>query len=152
MLLQLRNYSKVVEKLCRVTSTNMSMLYFPVETCLRMAGRKISLQDLIHRLHLSQDLLEKELSEEHLREVSRIIADHEIVGPELGLTLQEMTTISSNNVNKQEVQKMEMLRKWKQKCIWNATYGKLIEAFLNCGRADHACDVCELLTKSELRM
>ena len=124
------------------------MLYFPVATCLRMAGREISLQDLIYRFHLPQYLLDKEVSEEHLRKISRIIAHHEIVGPELGLTSQEMTTISSD-VNKQELQKIEMLKKWKQKYIWNATYRKLIEAFLNCGRADHARDVCELLTKSE---
>ena len=113
-----------------------------------MAGCEISLQDVIDRFHLPQYLLDKEVSEEHLRKISRIIAHHEIVGPELGLTSQEMTTISSD-VNKQELQKIEMLKKWKQKYIWNATYRKLIEAFLNCGRADHARDVCELLTKSE---
>lgn len=114
-----------------------------------MAGSEISLQDLIERFPLSLGQLDKEISEEHLRAISRIIADHEIVGYELGVTLAEMATISSNHVNNQELQKVEVLRKWKQKCIWNATYRKLIEVFLKCGRADHARDVCELLTESK---
>ena len=113
-----------------------------------MARPKISLQNLIDRFQLSQGQLEEEVSEEHLRKISRIIADHQIVGPELGLTPQEMTTISSNYVNNQELQKQEVLRKWKQEFVWNATYRNLIEAFLKCGRADHARDVCKLLTES----
>lgn len=108
----------------------------------------ISFKDLIDRFKLSQGLLDKEVSEEHLRKTSRIIADHEIIGLELGLTPQDMTTISSNNVKKQELQKLEMLGKWKQRYLWKATYRKLIEAFLMCGRADHAQDMCIMLTES----
>ena len=53
-----------------------------------MARPGISLQDLVDTFHLSQDQLDREVSEgteEHLREVARIIDDHEIVGYELGL-------------------------------------------------------------------
>ena len=108
----------------------------------------ISLQDLIERFQLSPHQLDTELSEGHLGEVSRIIDNHHIVGPELGLSRQEMTTISSD-VHGMELQKIEMLRVWKRKCVWRATYRILIEAFLRCNRGDYARKVCELLTQSK---
>ena len=46
-----------------------------------MAGSRISVEDLIEKYTLSQDLLDQEVSEEHLKEVSRIIEDPEIGGP-----------------------------------------------------------------------
>ena len=60
-----------------------------------MAGFKISLPDLIERFRLSKYQLDTRLGEEQLTEVARIVADHEILGPELGLTDDEMTAISS---------------------------------------------------------
>ena len=112
-----------------------------------MAAPVISLEDLIARFQLSRQL-DMEIREEHLGEVSRIIDNHQIVGPELGLFQQEMTAICSD-VNGVELQKIEMLRIWKQKYLWRATYRKLIEAFLRCSRGDHARKVCELLTQSK---
>ena len=109
-----------------------------------MAGSRISVEDLIEKYTLSQDLLDQEVSEEHLKEVSRIIEDPEIVGPELGLTPPEMTTVSSNARSK-ELQRAAMLTKWKQTHAFKATYKKLIKALLKCHRADHAQRVCELL-------
>ena len=113
-----------------------------------MAGPIISLEDLIDKFQLSQKLLGKEVSEEHLKEVSRIIDDHEIVGPELGLTQQEMTAISRDGKT-HDLQKVAVLRKWKQKFSWKATFRVLIEALLKCNRADHARQVCELLAQSK---
>ena len=102
----------------------------------------ISLQDLIERFHLSGDLLDASLSDEHLRDVSRIIADQKILGSELGLTSADMTTI---NQQPPEHQRLAMLEKWKQKFDWTATYRKIIDALLKCTRADLARQVCELL-------
>ena len=109
-----------------------------------MAESRISVEELREKYTLSQDLLDQEVSEEHLKEVSRIIEDPEIVGPELGLTPQEMTTVSSDARNK-ELQRTAMLTKWNQTHGYKATYEKLIKALLKCHRADHAQRVCELL-------
>ena len=108
----------------------------------------LSLQDLIHRGRLSQDLLHQEVSDMYLRELSRIIDNHEVVGPELGLTSAEMTDIK-RDVRTHELQKLAMLRRWKQKFAPKATYGALIEALLKCSRADLARRVCELLVQSK---
>lgn len=111
-----------------------------------MAG--ISLQDLKKVCHITEDQLDMKISDEHLREVSRIIDDHNTVGPELGLTPQEMAAIN-HDAKTMEHQKMTMLTKWKQKFAWKATYKMLIEANLKCSRGEDAQKVCELLTQSE---
>ena len=59
-----------------------------------MAGLEILLQDL----QLSKDQLDAEVRKEHLSELSRIIDDHETLGPELGLTPDEMTAIGSEQL------------------------------------------------------
>jgi len=112
-----------------------------------MEGSEISLQDLVERFQLSDELLDTSLSDEHLREASRIIDDHRILGPELGLKSVELKTI--NQEQSPELQRLATLEKWRQKLAWKATYRKLIEALLKCSRADVAEQVCELLAQSK---
>lgn len=109
----------------------------------------ISLQDLIERFQLSNDLLDASLSDEHLRDVSRIIADPKILGPELELTSGEMTDV---NQQPAEHRRFAMLEKWKQKFDWKATYRKIVEALLRCSRADLARQVCELLAPRKCKL
>lgn len=70
------------------------------------------------------------------------------MGPELGLTVSEITAIN-RDAPTHELKKTATLRKWKDKYAWNATYRNLIEALLKCTRAEHAQEVCELLTQSK---
>jgi len=114
---------------------------FPVDT-------GISLQGLIDKFELSEDLLRNELSEEHLNEASRIIDDHEIVGYELGLAEAEMTAINAD-ASKQELRRKVMLRRWKRKYALKATYRKFIEVLLRCSRADQATELCKLLAQGK---
>ena len=107
----------------------------------------ISLQKVKERFHLSQDQLNAEVSQEHLIAANRIIGDHRILGPHLGLSPEEMDDIKQER--SPELQRSAMLRKWKEKFAWNATYGVLIEALLKCSRAICARDVCKLLTQSK---
>lgn len=106
-----------------------------------MAGPGISIQELVTKFQLSQALLDKELSEEHLREASGIIDDHETVGLEQGLSRPERTTSSLEP-------EFQMLTRWK-KYVGKATYRKLIEALLKCSKTDQAQEVCKLLARSE---
>jgi len=114
-----------------------------------MAGSKISLQDLIEKFQLSKDQLDAGLGEEQLREAARIVADHETLGLELGLTPDEMTAISSEKTL--QLQRSAVLRKWKQKSAWMANYRTLIEALLKCSRADLAQEVCEVLVQGKCK-
>jgi len=107
-----------------------------------MTSTGITLHDLTDECELQSQDLEKEISEKHLRDVSRIIDDHEIVGFELELTQQEINDITQDG-RTQELRRLKMLKKWKQ------TYRKLIDALLKCHRGDAARDVCELLSQSK---
>ena len=124
---------------------NLNVAYFAV--LLQMAGSKISLKELKERFQLSNDQLDASLGEEQLREAARIVADHETLGSELGLTADEMRAISSEKTL--QLQRLAMLTKWKQKSAWLANYRTLIEALLKCSRADLAQEVCEWLAQSK---
>ena len=114
-----------------------------------MEGSKISLQNLIERCKLSDKQLDETLSKEHMREASRVIDNHEILGPELGLSAAEMAAIDQRQVP--VLQRVAMLQKWKQKLAWKATYRTLVEALLKCSRADLAQHVCEWLVQSKFK-
>ena len=101
-------------------------------------------QDLYDRFRISEHALNGELSEEHLQEVSHFI-DHNTLGPELGLTSQDMKDINLDE-RAEDLRRAATLRKWKEVYAFNATYRKLIEALLKCRKADQAVKVCELLT------
>ena len=111
---------------------------------------KISLQDLIERFHLSKDQLDKEVSDEHLREASRIIDDHKTLEPALGLLIKRwlQSVLTWANMRSKSGNIEENGRQ-AQVCLEGHIYRKLIDALLKCGRADHDQDVYELLSKSE---
>ena len=112
-----------------------------------MEGSKIYLKDLIERFQLSNDQLDARLGGEEQLRVARVVANYEILGPELRLTDDEMTAISSEKTR--QLQRSAMLRIWVQKLAWRATYRRLLEALLECSRADLAEKVCELLAQSK---
>lgn len=103
-----------------------------------------TLEDLLARFKISERQLKDKLSDEHLPAIARII-DHEIVGPQLGLTQQEMEAIQADG-QREEVRRLNTLRKWRQKYSINATYEELLKALLSCKMAELAEKVCILLS------
>ena len=106
------------------------------------------MQDLMERFQLSQYELDAEMGPEHLHDCAKLFDDYEIVGAELGLDEPAMTAIRDDEKT-QERKRMALLKKWKQVFAWRATYRCFIDALLNCGRADCACNVCKLLARSK---
>ena len=113
-----------------------------------MTETRISLQDLVDRFHLSPDQLGKKVSEEYDMALSKIIGDHEILGPLLGLTDQEMIEVD-RDARTHEGRKKAMLVKWRQIYAFKATFEILIKAFLQCDRAQGAEEVCKLLAQGK---
>ena len=103
-------------------------------------------QDIYDRFKISEHLLNGELSEKNLLEVSHFI-DHNTLGPELGLTMQDMKDINIDE-RAEDLRRVATLQKWKEACAFNATYRKLIEALLKCSKAAQAAKVCKLLIQS----
>ena len=63
-----------------VLKVHMYIYVYVLRPYLGCMSCRVSVENLIQKYTLSQDLLDQEVSEEHLQEVSRIIEDHEIVG------------------------------------------------------------------------
>lgn len=110
-------------------------------------ARSISLPDLMERFHLSECQLKKEVSDDHLNKLSKVINGHEVIGPELGLKDIDLTDLSAAGSEFQKNRKM--LNTWKQRFSFNATFKVLIEALLNCSKGQQATDVCRILTHCE---
>ena len=87
----------------------------------------------------------KPCSDEHLAGISPSIVDWRAVSPFLGLTEAEEIAILGSNPHSVPVQKITMLRKWKQKRGAKATYKRLCRVFRDCGSRDLEEKVTELL-------
>ena len=48
-----------------------------------------------------------------------------------------------------EQKRVEMLRKWKEKFAFKATYRVFIKALLSCGKASDAIDACKAIVSSK---
>lgn len=107
-------------------------------------AEEITLQSLMKEYRLSQELLDKEVGDKFLREVSWIIDDHDVLGRELGLKEPELMDIN-HNTEDHNLRKRNMLMKWRQRYAFKATNKKLIEALLECHENKQARDVCKLL-------
>lgn len=104
-----------------------------------------TLEDLLARFQISEHQLREKLSDEHLPAIARLVTNHGIVGPELGLTQQEMQAIQVDGQS-EEVRRLNTLRKWREKYSINATYQELLKALLNCEMAEQAEKVCIILS------
>ena len=106
-----------------------------------MAG--ITFEELIARVGISVDELDKECSDDHINNISLFLANWQTVAPLLGLTEVEREDVQDET--RAQDRRYKMLLKWKTKNAFKATYTVLVEVFLKIGRADLAEKVCGLL-------
>ena len=107
-----------------------------------MAG--ISFEELIAHVGISVDELNKPCSDEHITSISLFLTNWQTVAHLLGLTETDVEDIKEDGKKTQD-KRYKTLRKWKDKNLFKATYGALIDVFLKLGRADLAEKVCRLL-------
>ena len=84
-------------------------------------------------------------SDNHLVQLSELIADWREMAPYLGLTRTDEEDIFTCYPRSAPRQRIEMLRKWSQKNGPHATYNKLALVFQNCGRKDLFSKINELV-------
>ena len=94
--------------------------------------------------------LSKECSDEHLYQISQLIADWKEVAPALRLTQQDEADILGYAPSSVSAQRLYMLRKWREKYGTAATYQRLSDAFRNCARQDLVDKISELVHTSSL--
>ena len=107
-----------------------------------MAG--ITFEELISRVGISADELQKPCSDEHITTISLFLTSWQTVAPHLGFTEIDEEDVEQEGKNTQD-KRYKTLQKWKAKNLFKATYRVLVDVFLKLGRADHAEKVCRLL-------
>ena len=103
----------------------------------------VTLVDCVREFNVPVELLDKRVSDEHIRAVSRFLQWRK-VAPYLMLDDPEIEAVELDGNNEEE-RRYKSLQTWKRKFAFKAVYKRLIEALLECGRADHAEKVFKLL-------
>lgn len=100
-------------------------------------------EDLIRQYHLTQGVLNKPVSDEHILEVQKTIPWRE-VGPYLLGRGPKFDDIDRDGHDEEEKRKLT-LDKWQDMLGDDATYDGLIEAMVKAGKNRAASEVCNLI-------
>ena len=108
----------------------------------------ITVEELEERYQIPQGFLDDTFTDEHAREFALSVDSWELLASHLDLSEQQIEAIKIDNES-QEVKRLKVLNKWKQKFAYRATYRRLLEVLLSIDRKDLACNVCELVTSKQ---
>ena len=103
-----------------------------------------TLEDLVKEVCISPDLLDQKCSHEHLKSISLFLDSWRRVAPHLGLSKRDIEDIEADERTESE-RRLEVLRKWKMKYGYKATFRNFVVVLLVVGNADNAEQVCRLL-------
>ena len=70
------------------------------------------------------------------------MTEWKLVALKLGISEADVETIASEKVG---IQRVTLLKIWKQRYAFKATYRALVDALLSIGQADDASGVCQIL-------
>ena len=85
-------------------------------------------------------------SDQHLYQISQLIAEWREIAPALGLTQSDEVNIVGQAPTSVPAQRIAMLRIWKQKNGAGGTYRKLADVFSKCDRQDIVDEIVQLVT------
>ena len=103
-------------------------------------------QRLITRYHLTQDALNRKVSDAHILAIQQTISWRE-VGKHL-LKKVDMDDIKRDGFDGAERRDM-MLAKWQERSGSDATYDKLINAMISARKIEEAEGVCQLISPGQ---
>ena len=139
----------ISERLDVVSITQQLVSILPAALAQRETPHSQSLQlmELCKRHRLSNDDINKEVSDEHILAVYPRLEKWKQVAAHLGLTQEDVTVIEGRARTDEELMRMYMLLEWKNRNQINgaATYQVLLEALLKCRCSNSAVEVCTLL-------
>ncbi len=108
----------------------------------------LSIEEIAQNAGVSLEYLENEISSENILEFAKYFTQYQEIGPYLGLSDGVLEGIDQNH-KKLELKSRATLKKWKDEYAFKATYRKLIQALLDCRRADSATNICRKLHEEE---
>ena len=117
--------------------------------CPNAPAEAVTLQDVATQAGLKTlDVLDQECSQQVLLRLAKYCVDWQLTGLCLELTEAEITAVDED-CRTAEQKRAGMLRKWKEKFAFKATYRVLIEALLSCGKASDAINACKTIAPSK---
>ena len=104
--------------------------------------------ELCKRFELSDEDIDKEVSDDHILEIYPQLEKWKRVAAHLGLTQADVQAIESGARPDEELMRLYMLQEWKKKkrLERKATYQVLLNALTKCSCTESALQVCELLS------
>ena len=111
-------------------------------------SRSSQLVKLCSRFNLSDDDIKKEVSDDHILQIYPQLEKWKRVAAHLGLTRADIGAIESEARPDEELMRLYMLQKWKEKKTLDGTasYQVLLEALISCTCSKSAVQVCEMLS------
>ena len=103
-----------------------------------------SLESLIVRHHLTEEDVNKQITDEHIEVISSLCSQWKSLPVHLGLATTIVGDIDSTPVTKTE-KKRDVFTTWKEEQGSNATYRKLLGALLEIPCKQDAESVCQFL-------
>ena len=112
-------------------------------------GQSSQLVELCKRFELSNDDINKEVSDDHILEIYPQLENWRLVAVHLGLTQADVQAIVSQaTLGGETLMRVYMLQEWKKKkrLDGTATYQVLLKALIKCNCSESALQVCKLLS------
>ena len=106
----------------------------------------VTLEDLIVLYGVKN--IDRKCTDEDILALGNFCDPWELVGRFLGLDPPEISGIAEDN-RTAPLRRLAVLKSWKSKFTFKATYRALITALLKCGKANLASKVCEILAEKE---
>ena len=102
------------------------------------------LVELCKRFRLSNEDIDKEVSDKHILKIYPQLEKWKRVAAHLGLTQADVQAIESNARPDEELMRLYMLQKWKMKKKLNGTdtYQILLKALIECKCSESALQLC----------
>lgn len=92
--------------------------------------------------------IDQECSDTDILSLANFCVPWNLVGQHLHLTGSQLSAIDGD-CKSTELKRLGTLQKWRQTYSFKATYRRLVEALLSCGKADEALKVCKFLAQKE---
>ena len=109
----------------------------------------VTFDQLVEHVGVNKDRLDRECSDEHLREIAALLHNWLKYAKLLRLKGHQIRDIDSNKHLDSEMKGQEVLRLWKKANAFKATYSSLVKVCLSQGDTDVAETICEIM-KSKL--
>ena len=104
----------------------------------------VSLQQVIEKVGINSQVLDRECSERDIVRLAEFCVRWRLIGNHLKLEDTDLDVIE-NDFKGTELQRLQMLKKWKQKFANRATYRVFIEALVVVNRMDQVMKIVEIM-------